>query len=69
MNAKSDARVNISVDAPIVPFGEFRISIREQGQETKVTQTVQLRRDVAPYSLPSSTGDGQRLVFSQGASR
>ena len=69
MTTESDARVKISLDAPLVPFGQFQIRIRESGQEAEVTGARQGRKEAAPYSLPSSTGDGHRLVFSQGASR
>ena len=69
MATESDARLKISIDAPLVPFGQFQIRIREPGQKPEVTGARRGRKEAAPYSLPSSTGDGHRLVFSQGASR
>ena len=69
MTVKSDARVNISIDAPLVPFGQLQVRIREAVHQTdSKDDTAPRSREVAPYSFPSSTGDGHKLVFRQGAS-
>ena len=68
MTTETDARVNISIDAPLMPFGQFQIRIRETGHEANASGTTPRRRETAPYSFPHSTGDRHKLVFRQGAS-
>ena len=68
MTTQHDTRVTISIEAPLVPFGQLQIRISEPAPPTESKDTTPRNREVAPYSFPSSTGDGDKLVFRQGAS-
>lgn len=65
MATENKPRVNVSIDAPLVPFGQIHIRITEPRRRAPISPA---RRKTAPYSLPTSTGGDRRLVFRQGAS-
>lgn len=65
MATENKPRVDISIDAPLVPFGQIHIRITKPRNQAR---DMSGRRKTAPYSLPTSTGGDRRLVFRQGAS-
>ena len=68
MTRGADTRVTVLMDASFVPFGEFRIQVKEPIPQTRATDRNPRHQGSPPYTLPTSTGNGYRLVFAQGAS-
>ena len=68
MATENEPRVTISIEAPLVPFGQFHIRVTEHGQQAEGTRMTPVRPRTPPYNLPASTGDDQRLIIPRGAS-
>lgn len=68
MATENKPSVTISIEAPLVPFGQFHIRVTEPGQQSEDTRMAPVRPKTPPYRLPASTGDNQRLIIHRGAS-